>query len=191
MFGSIVSERGIEASPSQVTALRVATVPKTKDELRSFLGAAGYLWRFLPYYAQLLQPLTNLMRKNVVFQCDNVEQRAFQRVKDEPCDTVLLAAPKGPGEFVIACDASDKSIGAVPMQLQTGSIVIIEFASHSLSETEYAVKWARERFRDYVRGVKVFVVAAHESLQGMEASDQGKLQRWMLYIQQFDAQIVL
>ena len=43
-----------------------------------------------------------------------------------------------------------------------------------------------KRFVDYVRGGKVFVVTDHESLRWMESATDGKVQRWCLYLQQYD-----
>eukprot|EP00921_Rhytidocystis_pertsovi_P018938 GHVQ01030002.1.p1 GENE.GHVQ01030002.1~~GHVQ01030002.1.p1 ORF type:complete len:100 (+),score=6.97 GHVQ01030002.1:756-1055(+) len=77
MLGHRVSIRGIEASTHKVEALVQAQTPKDKAELRSFLGLESYLRRFVPYFAEIAFPLTELTRKSVTFNWEDSQQRAF------------------------------------------------------------------------------------------------------------------
>jgi Integrase zinc binding domain/Integrase core domain/RNase H-like domain found in reverse transcriptase len=51
------------------------------------------------------------------------------------------------------------------------------------------VKWAVERFQDYVFLGKVEVYTDHESLQWMTSTSKGKILRWLLFLRQFDLEI--
>ena len=66
-LGHIVSEFGVCADPRKVEALRNCAIPKSKEELRSFLGTVGYLRRFIPHFSELALPLTELTRKSAIF----------------------------------------------------------------------------------------------------------------------------
>lgn len=54
----------------------------------------------------------------------------------------------------------------------------------------YAIEWSLERFQDYIKGARTIVLTDHQSLQWMKTCSSGKVQRWALYFQQFDLEIV-
>eukprot|EP00921_Rhytidocystis_pertsovi_P015517 GHVQ01024667.1.p1 GENE.GHVQ01024667.1~~GHVQ01024667.1.p1 ORF type:complete len:617 (-),score=19.13 GHVQ01024667.1:117-1967(-) len=199
LLGHILSAQGIMPNPKKVVAVKDAQPPTCKAELMSFLGAAGYLRRFVPHYSEHTYALTSLLKKGVAYQWTALCQEQFEKLKDMLVEFVLLSVPKGQGPFVILCDASDRAVGSVLMQWQDGGLAILEFASRKLSETEqrwsthekeaYALKWSVKKFEDYLRGVKVFALTDHASLQWIDTSTVGKVQRWALYLQQFDIRV--
>ncbi len=54
----------VHPEKSKVEAIQNLPVPTTKKEVRSFLGMAGYYRKFVPNYASLAAPTTDLTRKN-------------------------------------------------------------------------------------------------------------------------------
>ena len=46
LLGHMVSERGIEIDPNKIKAILDMTVPRTKKEIRGFLGRLQYISRF-------------------------------------------------------------------------------------------------------------------------------------------------
>eukprot|EP00923_Selenidium_pygospionis_P017425 GHVN01030680.1.p1 GENE.GHVN01030680.1~~GHVN01030680.1.p1 ORF type:complete len:210 (+),score=26.64 GHVN01030680.1:157-786(+) len=109
---------------------------------------------------------------------------------------MMLSAPRGYECFVIVTDASVRGIGAALAQEQEGEIVLLQFAAKRLTPGErrwdtrgkeaLAVKWAVQRFEDYVKTAKMLVLSDHESLRWMWGSSSGKVQRWAPFLQQFD-----
>lgn len=200
LLGHRVGLRGVRPCPSKIDGIRRAKAPENKNELRSFLGAASYIRKFVPHFSTIVAPLTALLKKTARFEWGVNEQEAFETLKLEISDRVILTAPSGSGPMVLVTDASDKGIGAVLMQIQKGALVALEFASKTLTPQErkwdtrereaYAIKWSLERFQDYVKGTRTIVVTDHQSLQWMKTCSSGKVQRWALYFQQFDLEIV-
>lgn len=66
--------------------------PKTKKEVRRFLGLAGYYRRFVPGFMDLTSPLTDLTRKGApdLVQWTEQFQAAFVQVKWALCGEPLL-----------------------------------------------------------------------------------------------------
>jgi len=48
----------------KVEAVKRMQPPKTKKDMRTFLGLTGYYRRFIPNYASIAAPLTDLTRKH-------------------------------------------------------------------------------------------------------------------------------
>jgi hypothetical protein len=67
LLGQRVNGFGMTTSEERVAAIRNLTFPKTLKDLETYLGCTGWLRQYIPYYAQLTEPLQNrktrLLRK--------------------------------------------------------------------------------------------------------------------------------
>eukprot|EP00921_Rhytidocystis_pertsovi_P005715 GHVQ01009823.1.p1 GENE.GHVQ01009823.1~~GHVQ01009823.1.p1 ORF type:complete len:128 (+),score=4.18 GHVQ01009823.1:123-506(+) len=67
LLGHVVSINGIMPSASKVLAIQTAQAPRDKAELRSFLGLAGYLRRFIPHFSSHTCAMSELLNKGVSY----------------------------------------------------------------------------------------------------------------------------
>jgi len=71
-LGHIIGNGEVKPERSKLQAIAQFLLPTTKRKVRSFLGLMGYYRRFIPNYASIAVPLTNLTRKSVLeseFEC--------------------------------------------------------------------------------------------------------------------------
>ena len=66
-LGHRVTEEGLLPDSALLAAIREIPPPKTTTEVRSFLGLAGYYWRYVKNFAAIAGPLHALTRKDAVF----------------------------------------------------------------------------------------------------------------------------
>ena len=66
-LGHRVTEEGLLPDSSLLAAIREIPPPKTATEVRSFLGLAGYYWRYVKGFAAIAAPLHALTQKDAVF----------------------------------------------------------------------------------------------------------------------------
>ena len=66
-YGYRFSENGLKPTPDKVRSIKECTEPKSKTEVRSFLGMTGYLAKFIPRYASLTKPLRDLTHRETKF----------------------------------------------------------------------------------------------------------------------------
>ena len=63
-LGHLVSEEGFEPLPKKIKSIKNMLPPKTAKEVKQFSGLAGYYHKFVPRFADLSRPLTNLTKPN-------------------------------------------------------------------------------------------------------------------------------
>ena len=124
-LGYIVTNKGLRVDPEKVEAIVNYPVPKTVKEVRRFLGVAGWYRRFVPSFATVAAPLTNLMKKNKQFQWSSGCAEAFATLKECLISGPVLRCPDFSLPFSIQCDASDFGIAIILSQThEDGEYVI-------------------------------------------------------------------
>ena len=96
------SGRGM-VKPQQATveAVRNTPTPRTKTQMRAFLGLVGYYRRFVPNFSSIAAPLSDLTKKGrpelVVWT--TAEEEAFLKRKEAlTTEPVLLRMPFSPSD---------------------------------------------------------------------------------------------
>ena len=66
--GFMVSQRGIEVDPEKIKAIVEMKPPRTKKEIRGFLGRIQYISRFIAQLTMTCEPIFQLLKRNSL-QC--------------------------------------------------------------------------------------------------------------------------
>nr|GEV20104.1 hypothetical protein [Tanacetum cinerariifolium] len=67
-------------------------------------------------FSKIAKSMTKLTQKKVKFVWGDIQEAAFQLLKQKLCSAPILALPEGNKDFIIYCDASIKGLGTVLMQ---------------------------------------------------------------------------
>ncbi|GIY87787.1 hypothetical protein CDAR_511701 [Caerostris darwini] len=81
-LGHTVKEGLVLPDNKNLDSIRKALPPKTKKQVRSFLGLTGFYRRFIPNYSKTALPLTQLTKETSKFVWGETEQRAFETLRD-------------------------------------------------------------------------------------------------------------
>lgn len=172
--------------------------PTCLKTLQSFLGLTGYYAKFLHHYADLVEPLRNMLRQGQQFSWSEDAQRSFERVKARlACAPVIkMFDPSLP--VVVTTDASDIGLGAVLQQLVGSQLHTIAFASsastpaerkYSVGEREaLACLFACERWHIYLWGRRFTLRTDHQAVVALLAA--GNSGRRPLRISRWSARLI-
>lgn len=201
-LGHIITPEGIKPNPMKVDAIKNFPMPKTRKEIKCFVGLISYYRKFIKDLAKLTRPLTKCLKKGAEIIHDNEYIEAFETCKNLLTNDPILQHPDFTKPFILTTDASNFALGAILSQGTIGSDKPICFASRTLSETEsrystiekelLAIVWATKYFRPYLFGRKFQIVTDHKPLTWIMnlKEPNSKLVRWRLKLEEFDYEVV-
>jgi transposase InsO family protein len=206
-LGHTVSGKGIHVDPQKTAAVQQWPVPQDVQQVRMFLGLAGYYRKFVHGFAKLAAPLTELTKQapaGVSFaeRWGAAEQSAFDGLKAALSSPPVLLFPDFSKPFVLYTDSSEFAHGATLMQDQGRGEQPVRFYSHKLNAAErnygagelelLAVVRALKEFRPYLEGSEFTVLSDHHNLRYVhtQVPPSKRYARWLEFLQQFAAKIV-
>ena len=164
-LGFVVGGGLVKPEPSKVQAVLNFSTPTDKTGVRAFLGLTGYYRRFIPDFASLAAPLTDLTRKCAPMRVSwsNECEQAFKSLKGCLCSDPVLRSPNFEKQFILQTDVSNRGIGAVLSQCdEEGQEHPVAYYSRKLLPREerystvekecLAIKEAIHHFRTYLLG---------------------------------------
>ncbi|KAM8717987.1 hypothetical protein ACLKA7_004659 [Drosophila subpalustris] len=196
-LGHVISAEGICTDPGKVEAIRNLKAPASCKELRQCLGMASWYRRFVPNFATLVQPMTELLKKGRKWSWGEEQEEALCQLKEKLTTAPVLACPDFSAKFVLQTDASDYGLGAVLTQTVDDQERVIAYASRKLLKAEMnysatekeclAIVWSIRKLQCYLEGYRFDVVTDHLALKWLNSieSPTGRIARWALELQQF------
>ncbi|XP_065407431.1 uncharacterized protein LOC135972648 [Chrysemys picta bellii] len=189
---------------SKVQALRDVPTPTTKKQVRQFLGLAGYYRRFVPDFASIAAPLSDLTKNSQPRQVQWTTQceRAFNTLKERLTQEPVLRHPDFTKEFILQTDASEVGLGAELSQEVDGEEHPVLYLSRKLFPRErhfstiekeaLAVRRAIDALRYYLLGNSFKLITDHAPLRWIHSmkDTNARIMRWYLALQPYDFQVL-
>jgi hypothetical protein len=117
--------------------IKICPPPQDIKQLQRFLGMVNFYRRFLPNYAQVQKPLTDLLRGGAkILRWAAATQEAFQQAKRLLAAVVPLQHPAPNAELSLTTDASNTHIGGVMQQKSGDHWQPLGFFSRKLTDRE-------------------------------------------------------
>lgn len=204
-LGHIISDMAVKMDPRKIKAVMEWPTPKCVKDTQSFVGFTNYYRRFIKNFAQLMTPLTRLLRKDETFIWSSDCQRSFEQIKLLFSSSPLLCHPDENKPFVLEVDASDFGVGGVLAQYQDDNqLHPTAFFSRGLNPAErnyeiydkelLAIHECFEEWRHFLQGGKyqVTVLTDHNNLKYFMSTKQltRRQARWSLFLNEFNFVIV-
>ena len=90
-LGHRVDEEGLHTTSKKLEAIRLAPTPRNQKQLRSFLGLLQYYGKFIPNPSTNLNPLNELLRKDIKWRWSAAAEKSFKEAKELLTSASVLA----------------------------------------------------------------------------------------------------
>ena len=189
-----ISRQGIQPIAKKVEAILAIDRPKTKKQLRGFIGMVNFYRDMWPKRSELLAPLSSMTSSTTKFKWTEEHDKSFKEMKKIMARETLLAFPDFNKPFDIHTDAS---------KLQLGSIISqegrpIAFYSRKLNpaQTRYttterellSIVETFKEFRNILLGQQIIVHTDHQNLIYNNLTSE-RVMRWRLYLEEYSPEI--
>ena len=153
-LGHRIGHSKLQPNEAKVSAIQDFKIPKRKKDLRAILGLAGYYGCFVPHYADIAAPLTDLTGKlhPDKLQWEEQHQAAFSVLKEKLKKDTVVTGPDNRKPFVLQTDASEIGIGPVLSQVdEHEQDRPVAYYSRKLKKAEKKLCYCRERVPSHCR----------------------------------------
>lgn len=193
-LGYWVTRDGIQPLPAKVEAMLNMEEPKTRRQLRAFIGLVNYyrdMWR---RRSHVLAPLTELCSETKKFVWGPTQQEAFRAAKLILSKQAILAFPNFSKPFEIYTDASLYQLGAVITQ--DGRPLAFYSRKLNDAQTRYttterellSIVETLKEFRNILLGHTIIIYTDHKNLIYNDLQTDRVL-RWRLLLEEYGAEI--
>ncbi|GMF53574.1 unnamed protein product [Phytophthora fragariaefolia] len=200
-LGDFIGRNGVRIDPDKVQTIRDWPVPRTQEQLHSFLGLTGYVQRFCEQHAELTASLFTLLKKknqrNSKITLNTVQLKNFKELKQRLADTPVLHLPDFTQQMHLRTDASQFAVGGVLFQVEDGVERPIAYTSRKMKSAELkyptrqqellAIVNALAAFRIYYFDRPPMVETDHKSLEGIfqQKMANRRLARWYAILAEY------
>ena len=202
-LGYIISNKGIQADPKLVEKIKNAHEPNNKSELQTILGLFNFYRRFIKAYADVVRPMTDLLKDGVEYQFNKNCTNAMQYIQRRLTSCPILIIPDFNKQFILTTDASNYGISAILSQIAPDNLEHpIAYASRRLSTREMAfhttereflaILFGINQFKFYLYQTKFTVITDHKALQYILSMKDpaSRILRWQLQLASFDYTVI-
>jgi hypothetical protein len=196
-LGHIINKEGLAVDPKKVADILNWKAPTDARGIKSFIGMAGYYWRFIKGFSKIAKPMTVLLGNKIEFKWTQKCQEAFEALKEKLTTAPVLVLPDVHKPFSVYCDACYTGLGCVLMQ--EGGVVAYSSRQLKVHEKNYpihdlelaAVVHVLKTWRHYMYGQKCDVYTDHKSLKYIFTQSELNMRqrRWLELIKYYELEI--
>jgi hypothetical protein len=196
-LGHIINKDGLVVDPKKVADILNWKEPTDGRGIKSFIGMAGYYWRFIEGFSKIAKPMTALLANKVEFKWTQKCQEAFEALKEKLTTMPVLVLPDVHKPFSVYCDACYTGLGCVLMQevrvvAYLSGLLKVHEKNYPIHDLELAAMvHALKTWRHYLYGQKCDVYTDHKSLKYIFIQSELNMRqrRWLGLINDYELEI--
>ena len=203
-LGHWIGDGVVSVPEARVKAIREHPLPRTRKQLRGFLGMVGFYRKFVGGFHRWSSALTPQTSKSLTGELvwSGEMLAAFRGMCESLSNHVCLFVPCASDHFSLECDASSTGVGGVLSVCREGKLVPVGFFSkqlhgaqrrYSAQELEgLALYESIRHFSYYLYGNKFVVYTDHKGLVNLMSNKQEnrRLYGWALKLTEYQFEII-
>ena len=201
-LGHVILKEGIQPLPEKLESIRNMPHPKNPKEAKQFLGLIGYYRKFVPCFADIARPLTQLTRHDIQYEWTDNCQKAFNHLREMLMKHPILRYPDPQKPYTLFTDASGIGWSGVltqehvddsgksklhPVCYVSGQFKGSQLNWAALTKEAYAIYMAVRRLTFYVTDADVTIKSDHLPLRKFLTKEtlNAKVNNWAVELEQF------
>ena len=189
-LGYWITQKGVKPLSKKVEAITNLAAPKTRKQLRSFIGLINYYRDMWGKRSEILAPLTALTSIKVKWEWTDKEQNAFDTMKRIMARETILAYPNFNKAFEIHTDASAYQLGACisqdgkPIAFYSRKLTPTQMRYTTTERELLSIVETLKEFRTILLGQELIIHTDHENLT-YKHFNSDRVMRWRLFIEEY------
>lgn len=192
-LGHNIQAGEVRPSSEKTEAVLRYPEPRTIKQLHSFVGLTSYFRKYIPNFATIAQPLTDLIKKDADFVFNDEQKNAFEILKEKMATGPVLKIFNPDLNTELHCDASSKAIAAILMQYHPDTgLHPVHYMSKKMNEAQskyssyeleaLAVVEGVKKFHHYLFGINFKIITDCQALElTLKKKDlTAKVARWVM-----------
>ena len=115
-MGHIISKEGIKIDLERIKSIQNVEEPRSKKEVQSFVRKVNFLRRFIPRFLEIQMDIINMLRKDHEIKWTLDARVAFEDIKKDLTEALVLVSPYFSKYFLICCYALEHTVARVLLQ---------------------------------------------------------------------------
>ena len=115
-----VNEKKLQIDNNKIQSILEFPKPKNIKQLQRLIGMASWYRRFIPHFAEIIEPLNRLLKKNKKWDWGTEQTEAFEKIKELLTSVPILTCPDFSQPFQLETDTIGTGLGAVLTQIING-----------------------------------------------------------------------
>ena len=199
-LGFMVTQRGIEANPSQIKAILESQAPDSRKSVQQLTGRLAALGRFISRSTDRLKPMFDTLKggRHTGWNADC--DRAFDAIKTYLSKPPTLTSPVNGETLYIYLSVSETAVSAAlfkededkkqkPVFYVSKSLLEAETRYSRLEQMALALRMAAKKLRPYFQAHPITVLTSQPLRSTLHKPDlSGRMARWAIELSEFDIQ---
>ena len=113
-LGFLIGSGQHTPDPEKFDAISKLVFPKSKKQMRSFVGLVNFYRQYIPHLSEIIRCLTDMTKRShpTILKPTTEHIEAFDLAKHKLITPPVLKCPDFSKDFIIQCDASNYCVGA-------------------------------------------------------------------------------
>ena len=199
-LGFMVTQRGIEANPSQIKAILESQAPDSRKSVQQLTGRLAALGRFISRSTDRLKPMFDTLKggRHTGWNADC--DRAFDAIKTYLSKPPTLTSSVNGETLYIYLSVSETAVSAAlfkededkkqkPVFYVSKSLLEAETRYSRLEQMALALRMAAKKLRPYFQAHPITVLTSQPLRSTLHKPDlSGRMARWAIELSEFDIQ---
>ncbi|XP_055913225.1 uncharacterized protein K02A2.6-like [Eupeodes corollae] len=206
-LGFTIDKNGLRKNDTNIRSVLHAPIPTNVSEVKAFIGMVNFYSKFVPNFAQKMEPFYKLLRKDTKFHWNDATNSAYELLKKEITGDQVLVHFDREKPVILTTDACDTAVaGILSHEFENGELKPVAYVSRSLSPAErnystiqkeaLAIVFSVTKLYQYLIGINFILQTDHKPLisifgehKGIPLMAAARMQRWAFILSGFNFKI--